>query len=226
MTASSMIVERDRAIFLSDTAILDYDHTVAEFMSKVVPAPRLGIVIAWTGCMCEGGSATIRNWLRTFDKQIEAVAEIPGLAWAVRHKNIEAIANEGSDEDPNITFQIAVHVRQERRFEGWIVSTDGKGLHPSYEPGTYVQVHECIRPGIGHPVAHPFDVQRDGRMILERQRALVSPGGYYFVGGAGEATIFDRKGVRRLTLCRWNDEVGKRIEAGRDPMSKCAPVHV
>lgn len=208
MTACNLIVESNRAIFITDTAVIHGDWRVSRFGPKIVAVPRFSFAMAVTGSIWDEGVLWFNRWFAQFNDQGRALASIPQLAATAR--NFIRVNAEGCAE-AEVMLAVAYFDEDAGRMDGKFVSTTDAGMQPGYRPGAFVRVRELLSPWVDLPRPDGFDVETYGRQLLERQRRIPVASGHYAIGGEGVATIVDRWSVRHVPLCKWDDRIGEPI---------------
>lgn len=145
----------------------------------------------------------------------EAVRQLPEVARELRRAVAQAQpAWEGTPDDLN-GFQLFVAAHDGSRPLGWVLSTNQAWFGADYIPYTLAEVDQALCPPIAAGEVKPatFDLAA-ARAILDEQRTSTDTfGGGRFVGGYGELTTVDVRGVRKERVVDWPDRVGERIAA-------------
>ena len=207
MTATNVIVQRDRVCLITDGAFYDEAGVVLDIASKVTIAPpALHMAIAVSGSVYACHIAAALSGVAT---QAEAMGRLPQIAAAIKAANIDR-----HHFAPNLQLFAALWSKQADRAEGWALSTDSAYFGPGYQPGALVEIEQLCVPAVragGVNIAR-FKAFRDGkRLLAEQRRHRHEEGSHYAVGGFGELTFVDRSGVHQERLVTWTDQIGVPI---------------
>lgn len=224
MTASSVFVANDAAYLLTDTAVLSPDGTGAiwKLASKVVQSERLRIAASLSGdanvVEYEDGRLSsplgaVHELLEASATQQEAMKALPDALEGTDRILLEMTNGSGN-------FRLTIALWSEDGPQGFFVCSSGDRL-PGVEPFTLVRVNEFVHPNVPlelDPDRLAADTSEAVAMLEAQRRKRWAEGnasGFFTIGGEGQLTRVDERGITTKALVRWPDSVGKRIEPDR-----------
>jgi hypothetical protein len=219
VTASNIFTQGDVAYLITDGAWFNMTTgVVTGFGTKVVTSSPLRIAI------CFSGIAIVSDFQRMLDamhSQDEALEHIPDMARMADGWHRDAVVDAGNTwPDVGLQMFVATYSEKHRAPRLFVYSTNGAG--GKYSRGVVRQIEHLISPSdrttgmmdsrVDKRDPTIFDVNRDGLKLLEQQRAYAWENeGNYGVGGFGELTRIDARGVSKRIMCRWPDRIGEPV---------------
>lgn len=230
MTALNLIAQPDAAYMIADASGTDSQGRLTGIEAKGVEFPRM--CIAWSGILPNNILADAEAFLRG---RVEPVASrgtdaiMAALSEACRdvHQlNRRSLTGARCEADFAFGYYVALWddgpqlwavSSEEADFGrepyspvrvGYWIGVDGAGVDPASLLGRSVDFSD--------PAS--FDVELDGRALLEAQRKIsrgIGSGEYCRVGGFGDLVRVGPGRVTRRRLVTWPDRVGRRIEPCR-----------
>mgnify|MGYP001002900966 CR=1 FL=1 len=221
MSAINAIIQRDAVHLLTDAASYDSAGNLVAAIPKVALLPRINAAMACRGprasvplfCDLLNAAASSYDELKakapTFLRDLRPMLAVT-FAYCELGDDFDVVVAGISESVGPDAYLVCSHQRY--GVEPWtVVQFGGLAMMPA-DAAMKARVFASIPDNVDL-----VDPERDGRIILEAQRAFpMDHGGdrnFVGVGGFAQLTSITREGISTRVIHRWSDEVGQPIGA-------------